>query len=303
MRGLKLKGIFVVDFRRIFCALLLGLSSAAANAASDAIVQAVQSPAWLSRDGKKLPLAIGAVLRKGDDVSTGVDSRAQLRLADGSVVKLGENANLRIESLEVVRGARRLLRSTLKVLEGAFRFTTSTLDKTRFNREVDVEFTTATAGIRGTDIWGRNFGDREVVVLIEGKISVTPRGQAPIPMQKPLTYYQAPKIGTPSVESVPAALLNEWAQQTEIQPQRGSLSTHGKWKLSVAQFDNQNDALALYDSLRRDGYPARIRPRPVDGGQNYHVHVEGFSSRKEAEALGSRLKEIYPGIAPSAMRR
>ena len=290
-------------FRSVLCALLLGFTSIAAIAAGDAVVEAVQSPAWLTRDGKKLPLAIGAALRKGDDVSTGVNSRAQLRLADGSIIKLGENANLQIQSLEVVRGARRLLRSSLKVLEGAFRFTTAVLDKSRFKREVDIEFTTATAGIRGTDIWGKNFGDREVVVLIEGKISVTPRDQAPIAMDKALTYYQAPRGGTATVEAVPEALLNEWAQQTEIQPRRGSLSAQGKWKLSVAQLDNQNDALSLYDSLRRDGYPARIRPRPVSGGQIYHVRLEGFSSSDEAEALGLRLKQIYPGATPRATRR
>jgi hypothetical protein len=283
--------------------LMLLLAAGPAPAAGEVTVEAVQSPAWVTRDGRKLPLSVGATLRNGDEVRTGVESRALLRLADGSTVKLGENASLRIDSLGFAGEARRLLRGTLKVLEGAFRFTTSALDKARFQREIDVEFTTVTAGIRGTDIWGRNFGDREVVVLIEGEISVTPRGQAPVPMRNALTYYQAPKDGPHSVEPVPMELLTEWAQETELQPDRAALSATGQWKLSVSRFDNQDDALALYDSLRRDGYPARIRPRPLGGGQVYHVRLEGLSSRAEAEALGARLKEAYPSISPQAMRR
>lgn len=285
------------------CVLMSFLCTCTAFAAGEATVEAVQSPAWLTRDGKRLPLSIGATLRNGDEVSTGVDSRALLRLADSSAVKLGENANLRIQSLDTVRDGGRLLRGTLKVLEGAFRFTTSALDKLRFRREIDVEFATATAGIRGTDIWGRNFGEREVVVLIEGKITVTPRGQAAIPMSEALTYYQAPKQGAPSVEPVPMDLFTEWAQQTEIQPNRGALSRQGAWKLSISRFDNQAQALSLYDSLRRDGYPARIRPQAAAGGHIYHVQLEGFASRTDAEALASRLKEIYPAVDAQAVRR
>jgi cell division septation protein DedD len=283
------------------CALMLLLAAGPLAAAGEATVEAVQSPAWVTRDGQALPLSVGSALRDGDEVRTGVESRAVLRLADGSSVKLGENARLSIQSLGLGGEARRLLRGTLKVLEGAFRFTTSALDKARFRREIDVEFTTVTAGIRGTDIWGRNFGDREVVVLIEGEISVTPRGQAPIPMRDALTYYQAPRQGTPGVAPVPMELLNEWAQQTELQA--GALTGAGRWKVSLSRFDNQDEALALYDSLRRNGYPARIRPQPLAGGQVYHVRLEGLSSRAEAEALGLRLQQAYPGIAPQPMRR
>ncbi len=254
---------------RWLCVLILALVPLAPAAAAEATVEAVQSPAWVNRDGLRLPLSAGAALSNGDEVVTGVNARARLRLADGSIVKLGENARLRIESLDLAAGAKRLLRGTLRVLDGAFR----------------------TAPGRG------------VVVRIEGEITVTPRGAAPLPMRDALTFYQAPRTGAPSIQPVPMDLLTEWAQQTEIQPNRGSLSTSGRWTLSIARFDNQDDALALYDSLRRDGYPARIRPKPVAGGQRYHVRLEGFASRAEAEALGARMREIYPGVAPEPMRR
>jgi hypothetical protein len=287
---------------KVLTAVALQLAISGALAAPDAVVEALQAPAWLTRDGQRVPLAPGTELRNGDEVSTGVESRALLRLADGSRVKLGETGSLKVEDLAIRREGGRLLRATLKVLEGAFRFTTDVAIRGRFRREIDVQFTTLTAGIRGTDIWGRNFGDREVVVLIEGSISVSRGADKPVEMKDTGTYYQAPVGGSPSVERVPAELLGEWAQQTEIQKGRGAQSQNGRWKLDIAGFDNQDAALALYDSLRRDGYPARILPRPVASGQTYLVRLSGFATQAEAKALGERLKEAYPATSPAPSR-
>jgi cell division septation protein DedD len=281
-------------------ALLLAASSV--RAAPDAVVEALQAPAWLTRDGKRLPLAVGTELRNGDEVATGMESRALLRLADGSRVKLGEKGALKLESLSVQRSGAALLRATLRVLEGAFRFTTAVASGTPYRRHIDVQFTTLTAGIRGTDIWGRNFGDREVVALIEGRVTVSRGTDAAVELKDAGTYYQAPIGGEPGVQTIPAELLSEWAQQTEIQRGRGAQSQIGAWKLDIARFDNQDEALALYDSLRRDGFPARILPRAVDGGQIYFVRLTGFSTRAEARALGERLGESYPGISPAPSR-
>ncbi len=277
------------------------LAISPALAAPNAVVEALQAPAWLDRGGKRLPLAVGTQLRDGDEVTTGVESRALFRLADGSRVKLGENGSLKFDSLAVRRGDGRVLRAALRVLEGAFRFTTDAVSGARYRREIDVQFATLTAGIRGTDIWGRNFGDREVVVLIEGRITVSRAGGS-VEMQDAGTYYQAPVAGEPSVQRIPADLLNEWAQQTEIQKGGGAQSAGGQWKLDVARFDNQEAALALYDSLLRDGYSVRILPRSVGSGHIYHVRLGGFSSRAEAQVLGERLRQGYPGISPEASR-
>ncbi|MGH8677410.1 MAG: SPOR domain-containing protein [Burkholderiales bacterium] len=207
------------------------------------------------------------------------------------------------EDLAVVRDAGGLLRGALKVLEGAFRLTTAALQQGRDKREISVHFTTVTADIRSADIWGKNFGDREVVVLIEGMTRVTRASEKPVEMREAMTYYQAPKAGAPKVEAIPAQLLNEWAQETEIQPGQGAMSGTGLWKVDMAQFDAQADALALYDSLRRDGYAARILPRAADGGHRYLVRLYGFASQAEAAALGERLKQAYPSLNPAATRR
>ncbi|HUF21117.1 MAG TPA: SPOR domain-containing protein [Burkholderiales bacterium] len=283
-----------------FLCLSLLLFPALSQAVTQATVEAVQSPAWLVRDGARLPLALGARLRNGDEVLTGVDSRAYIRLADSSLIKLGENATFTVGGMGQGEG---VFRAALQVVEGAFRFTTDIIQRSRIRRDVTVRFATVTAGVRGTDLWGRNFGEREVVVLIEGQITVTRDGEAPVLMQQPLTYYEAPRVGDASVHPIPMDLLQAYAAETELQPGRGALLPGGRWHLVLATYDNQDSALLLYDSLRRDGYPVTILPQPHNGGQIYRVRLSGFASRKEAEALGARLREVHPGIAPFASTR
>ncbi|MGH8767577.1 MAG: FecR domain-containing protein [Burkholderiales bacterium] len=272
------------------------------QAAPDAVVEGVQSPAWIIRDGKRQPLAIGTELKSNDEVATGVNSRLLLRLGDGSMVKLGENGQLQISGL-LQRRQQNFVKATLKVLAGAFRFTTEAVTRTRARRDITVQFATITAGIRGTDIWGKNLGDKEVLVLIEGKVTVTRAGDAPLEMKDPLTYLQAPKTGAATVNAVLMEQLKAWAAETEIAAGQGAIRKGGLWKLYLASYDRQTDALGLYDSLRRDGYPAHILPQAVDDGQRYRVRIAGFPNEQEANALGARLKEMNPRLEPMASLR
>jgi hypothetical protein len=277
--------------------LLLFCPAGLALAAPDARVEGMQLPAWVTRDGKRQPLAVGSELRGNDEVSTGASSRLLLRLADGSTVKLGENGRLQLADV-VRRRKDNFLGATLRVIAGAFRFTTDAALKAKTSRDIVVQFPTVTAGIRGTDIWGKNLGDREVVVLIEGHITVSRAGDAPVEMKDALTYLQAPKEGAASVEPVPMEQLKLWAAETEIAAGQGALRSDGKWKLYLGSFERQADALALYDALRRDGYPARIRPQAREGGQLYRVRIAGFADEGEAASVAARLKAAHPGIEP-----
>jgi SPOR domain/FecR protein len=278
---------------------LLFLAADLLQAAPDAIVEGMQMPAWITRGGKRQPLAIGTELKSNDEVSTGGNSRLLLRLGDGSMVKLGENGKLQLSDL-LQKRKEGLIAATLKVLEGAFRFTTEAAVKNRGSRDITVQFPTVTAGIRGTDIWGKNLGDTEVLVLIEGKITVTRAGDQPVQMKDPLTYLQAPKAGSATVEAVPMEQLKAWAAETEIAEGTGALRKGGRWKLYLGRYREQLEALSLYDSLRREGYPVRIQPQQGEGGQLYRVRLAGFSTEQEANALGARLKESNPRLEPIA---
>lgn len=284
---------------RALAVLVLLVSTDVSAAAPEAMVEGVQFPAWVTRDGRKVPLNVGTELKSDDEVSTGANSRLLLRLGDGSLVKLGENGVLRLDGL-IRQRKENLLTATLRVLGGAFRFTTEAVTRNRTRRDISIQFQTITAGIRGTDVWGKNLGDREVIVLIEGHITVRRTGENPMDMKDPLTYLQAPKGGPTSIEPVPAEQLKAWAAETEIGPGQGAARRGGRWKLYLANYERSSDALGLYDSLRLEGYPARIVPQLIDGKQIYRVRIAGLPSEQEAVSLGRRLKSMAPSVEPVA---
>lgn len=277
---------------------LLLLTATLAHAVPDAVVEGVQMPAWFDRDGARGPLALGMVLKTSDEVTTGANSRLLLRLADGSAIKLGENGRLQLAAMRQSPG-KRFLAATLKVIEGAFRFTTAAALKTQRTRDITVQFPSLTAGIRGTDIWGKNLGERQVLVLIEGKITVSRPGGT-LEMTEPLTYLQAEKDAAASVQPVEAEQLRAWAAETELAEGQGAVRKGGRWKLYLGNFRQQLEALVVYDSLRRDGYPVRIQPQQADGAQQYRIRLAGFVSEQEANALGARLKQAHPRLDPVA---
>ena len=55
---------------------LLLLAADLLQAAPDAVVEGIQLPAWVSRDGKRQPLAIGTELKSNDEVSTEQEANA-----------------------------------------------------------------------------------------------------------------------------------------------------------------------------------------------------------------------------------
>ena len=191
-------------------------------ASAPASVEALQSPAWVDRAGVRYPLAPGAQLKAGDQVRTGLGSRLLVRTADGSTVKLGENASLVIESMRM-RGED-FFEAALKVAVGAFRFTTESLAKSRGRREVSIAVATVTAGVRGTDLWGKSSPDRQIVCLIEGEIEVTAPGEGPRRLGQAMSYYARENGVSQPIATVPADQLREWSAETEPQPGQG-LST------------------------------------------------------------------------------
>ncbi len=275
--------------KTLLVALLLALACVPALAQPAAVIDGVQMPAWLERDGRRVPLAPGMELRAGDRITTGNGSRVQVKLAEGSVVKLGENGRL---VLAEVQPAKELFKAALHVLEGAFRFTTDIVAKAR-KREVSVRVAQVTAGIRGTDFWGRSRADRQVVCLIEGVIEVGADGEQAVTMDKPLQFYQRDKGQTQPVGFVAVDQLAQWARETEIEAGKGAARVGGRFSVQLAAADTQDAALAVYDQARAAGFPAELAPRREGDKVVYYVRIRHLPSRAEAQALASRLKGSF----------
>ena len=281
----------------LMAAVLLG-TAWQASAAPAAIVEGVQMPAWVDRDGRSAPLAPGMELKSGDHLRTGADSRVLLRLGEGSAVKLGENAALRIAELAPSDD---VFRSAIRVLQGAFRFTTALAAKQR-RRDVQISVATVTVGIRGTDVWGRSRDERQIVCLIEGSVQVGAPGEQPVVLDQPLQFYQRSQGQTQPLGFVQPQQLAEWARETEIEPGKGAAQRGGRWRVQLLSTPDLRKALALSDQLREAGYAAAVYPDKDRDTRLYRVRIHNLASKAQAEALAARLRD-QPGVSkPSVFR-
>lgn len=257
------------------------------NFAAAIVVKGVQMPAWVEREGRLMPLKVGTVLTRKDQLRTGLNARILLGMEDGSDVKLGENGILRLDELNVEKD---LFSAALQVLKGAFRFTTDQITKQN-RRDVKILIGTATVGIRGTDIWGKSTDEKDIVCLLEGNITVN-RGDDPtLTMQEPLTFYIAPK-GKPaqSVAAVSTEQIGIWAKETDIQAGEGAARVGGKWKVYLNSTNSQSEVIQAYDTLGNAGYAADISPVTLNGVTEYRLRIVNLPSKKEAQALARRLE-------------
>jgi len=292
-----------------FLACVLAVLSAMPAVARILTVEGVVSPAWVERAGKREPLTVGMELNDKDKLVTGARARVMLRMAEGSAVKMGENATLALDKLTEKKNAENnpVVSASLDVVKGAFRFTTGVFGKPRAERDVSVKISTITAGIRGTDVWGRSNDAQDLICLLEGRVSVRHDKQEFV-MDEPLQFFIAPRNEKPKpVGKVPQKQIDEWQQETEITDGQGATRAGGRLRIELARMADQNAARDLENRLKTAGYPAVIDPvRDAQGGMQYAVCVLGIATAKDRDALLARLKGVIGGapapapVTPSA---
>lgn len=279
----------------VLAALTLALPAYAASTPAVLTVEGVLSPAWVERaNGQREPLAVGMALGNKEKVHTGDGGKALLRMAEGSAVKLGESGMLAVDDLVHKQDAKTggVVGASLDVVRGAFRFTTGLLGKSNAQRDVRVKVNVITAGIRGTDVWGKSESDRDVVCLLEGRITVS-HGPAQFAMQEPLSFYIAPRTGTAQPPSrVSAAQVKAWSAETEIDPRAGAVRRGGQYAVAVASSSDERQALAQRDKLRESGFPAVVTRVGEGSSARYEVRIGSLPESADATALAERLKRI-----------
>jgi hypothetical protein len=202
-------------------------------------------------------------------------------------VKLGEKARFRIERVE----HKSVFRAALQVIAGAFRFTTRAIAR-RQRRDVTIKVSTITAGIRGTDVWGKSTGERDLVCLLEGRVQVSAEGREPLTLDTPLDFYQKPREGEPALAHVDAAQVAIWSRETEIDADGAAASVGGEWRVIASKFERRDTALALRGRLRAAGYPARL----VDEKNGiFLVEIGGLAGEAAARAAMADIRAI-PGV-------
>jgi len=277
-----------------FTAIALGAGGAAAQsgakprAAPPATVESLQLSASVERGRQIAPLTPGFELKEGDRVNTAARSRLILKLADGSTMALGERGSLFFDRAQLREDG--IFDAALFVAEGAFRFTTGALGKLAGKREVSIAVNNVTAGIRGTDLWGKSTKESDIVCVIQGSVEVTPPGEKPFTLDQPLSFYALEGNLSKPVASVPLDKFKEWAAETEEEPGQGVVSRRGKWKVSVPSLKKSGEALDAYNALRKAGYAAEIVPAKAGEARVYSVRLSSFESEKDAKSAVEALK-------------
>ncbi len=103
---------------------------------------------------------------------------------------------------------------------------------------LEINIASLTLGIRGTDVWGKAAGDRDIVCLIEGHIELEGNANdTTFEMTQGLTFYIAPHGKPPlPVQPVPSAKLEECSQETDITEGMGILRVDGGWTVHLYIF-------------------------------------------------------------------
>lgn len=278
---------------RFQAVILLSALLLAPLVASAGLVEAVQFPAWLERGGKSGPLVPGTIVTTSDRIFTGDGSRVLMKMSDGSSVKLGEKAVFSVERQETGT----VYRAAFHVISGAFRFTTDPAQKDRV-RDVTIRVRNVTAGIRGTDLWGRATDDTGLVCLLEGSITVETDGHAPVTLGKPLDFFTRKRDAAPVVDRVAPAKVEEWAQETELQREAAVGRIGGRWRVVAGVFPTRPEAQALHRALRSEGYPTEVIGPEVGP---YAVQVPGLAGEIEARSLMSSLRSFRGVSLPSVL--
>jgi hypothetical protein len=280
--------------RKLLAAFVLLLAVAPPLAAQALVVEGVISPAWVERGGRREPLATGMTLNAGDKVHTGPGSRMLLRMAEGSAIKLGENATLAVDDLlQKKDGGRALVNAAFDVVRGAFRFTTGVFSRDTAQRDVKVKIATITAGIRGTDVWGRSTAQEDLVCLIDGRISVDHGGKQ-FTMAEPLLFFIAPRNAPPKpVASVSKEQVDRWSEETEMRDGNGAARPNGRYRVEILETRDESAALQTRTKVQEAGFPAQIDSAYDSyGGMTYGVYIGGFATAKDASVAAAKLKAL-----------
>lgn len=138
-----------IDAPSIFRTALLALAILTAGASAQAArILVVNGHIQIQRGDKTIPAVVGSRLRTGDEFASEADSEALVRFDDGARLALRSESRLLVKELKL-KGPSAGRQKTIRLLKGGLRYISG---KATVKNRVTFETTTATVGIRGTDI-------------------------------------------------------------------------------------------------------------------------------------------------------
>lgn len=263
-----------------------------AHAESVLRAEVVQMPAWWVRHGVSEALQPGAVLPQGAEVQTGAGGAVALRMPEGSVMHLGERTRLDVQRLQASQKAGEWSMASLFRLVGGFvRYATTPLATASGRRDVQVQLSTATLGVRGTDFWAMSDEVHDAACLFEGRIALSTQRQGELVLDKPSDFWASffDKPPAPVGVATPADLAKFMAS-VALKPGAGLAVAHGQWRIRAMVSAAYPKALALVVALRQGGFAAQVWERQAV--ERYSVEVRQLATEADAQALLARLRSL-----------
>lgn len=182
----------------VLCA-AIGLPGPAHAADSVGAVTKLKGQARAARAGGNVMLAEGTQIAAGDGIVTGPDARLKIQFKDGSVITLGENSKLNIDTAKF-DGSKRDIAATL--LDGVVR---AAVAKAGAGSSFEVSSSLVTSAARGTE-WIMSIKDHTTSLLVlEGTVNAKGIGEtlsdlpnAPIAKGVDLGVKQGLAVGEPA---------------------------------------------------------------------------------------------------------
>ena len=288
---LKRMGIATLATAGLIAALSALSPSAQAATAKDAVIEAVQLPAWVERNGQRRPAQPGDKLLVNDTAVMAETSRMLLRLPDRSTIKLGEKTEFRIETLaSQQKGIAQPThtQSALRLITGVFRYATDYTSKALGNtRDISLQLATATVGIRGTDFWSMTDANHDAVCLFEGSVAVERESRTDVLLDKPGAFWVI-RTNQPEQAAGQASPddLQRFIAQAELKPGSGVLLEGGRWRTVAGLLPSARDSAELRTRLQTAGYPADIRNKQG----RFEVRINELATEADAQAVLARLQ-------------
>ncbi len=258
-----------------------------------AVVEHFQMPAWIETENGKKAMRIGMQIKAKRAVITGDSGKVHIKMEEGSTLKIGSKAKVNVIKIAPAKTKSGIFKSVIHIIQGAFRFTTAA--KARYKkRNIHFKIRTITAGIRGTDIWGKSVPEKDFICLLEGKIEVQHKDSHPQTMQGAYTFFVAErgKKAKP-IAPISKKKVKKWAKTTNIQKGKGKITKGGRYILNIFSAQKQSYAKKWQRRLDKAGFAIDIKEVIVQGKYWYRLSIHHISSIQDARFLEKKLDQIY----------
>lgn len=283
-------------WRALALAALALAAAPSADAAALAVVEKLRMPAWLEHAEQRTPLAAGTELRAGDRLVTGRQGRLLVQLADGSVLRLGEQARLAIHELKggPQQGA---LQARLELGEGFLRLTAEAAPL-EVERAITLEVARTRITTRQADLCAGTQRLVQTVCLIQGTLAIEQPGAERLLIEEPGTVFRVSASGALPLAPADPEMLRTWTEATALEPGTGTTVAGGGWIVQLGAFEREADAQALAQRLAQAGYAAEITTAASGAGARYRVRITQFDSEREAKVFAEHIQGRFGTTRP-----